>query len=90
MNKKNDLKWFKIALSAILVVGLLSLFTNISAPVTEHFEWSSINPATAVEGLIFTLCWLGVPLILSVVIFLSLCILLGLIFYKLLTIKKKE
>lgn len=90
MNKKNDLKWIKIALSTIIVVGLLSLFTYVSAPVTEHFEWSSINPATAVAGLVFTLCWLGVPLLLSIAILLFLCILLGLVFYKLLRIKKNK
>ncbi len=57
-----------IALSIILLVGLLCAFTFIQSPSSESFEWSSINPLEGLAGIAFALSFgLGVPVAISII-----------------------
>lgn len=64
---KYNLKTF--AISAIGLILLLCVLTYISAPKTDGFEFSSINPLEFLEGATFALGFgLGFPLWLSVIV----------------------
>ncbi|MGK4028197.1 hypothetical protein [Bacteroides uniformis] len=64
---KYNLKTF--AISAIGLILLFCVLTYISAPKTDGFEFSSINPLGFLEGAAFALGFgLGFPLWLSVIV----------------------
>ena len=64
---KYNLKTF--AISAIGLILLFCVLTYISAPKTDGFEFSSVNPLGFLEGFAFALGFgLGFPFWLSVIV----------------------
>ncbi|MGL4780864.1 MAG: hypothetical protein ACRCXN_08560 [Bacteroidales bacterium] len=51
------MKWITLLLSTLIVFVCLAAFNYFSYPVTDHFEWQSINPLEAIRGFIFTLAY---------------------------------
>jgi hypothetical protein len=68
----NNITKYNLKTLAISAIGLILLFcvlTYISAPKTDGFEFSSINPLGFLEGAAFALGFgLGFPLWLSVIV----------------------
>lgn len=67
----NNITKYNLKTCAISTVGLILLFcvlSYITAPESEGFEFSSVNPLGFVEGFLFALGFgLGFPLWLSVI-----------------------
>lgn len=65
----NNIERYNIKTSAvatITIILLICLFSYISAPQSDSFL-EAINPMIALAGFTFTLAYIGVPLILSII-----------------------
>lgn len=80
MIKRNKYKIIVRLFSTFGVLLLLSIFSYVSSPSSTEFDWNSINPLNSIEAMVFTFSWVGIPLILSILLVLFLCILIWFLF----------
>lgn len=75
VNKATKYNISASAISVIILILQFCLLSFLSAPETESFNFSSINPLSFLEGVIFTLSFgLGYPVWLSILFLLLLVV----------------